>query len=68
MAFIDSGKSFDKKKHYLKMKKLMENMDIVQYPLRIPTPLHQEVKIKLAQEKKSMRELLLGMLLNYIEK
>ena len=67
MAFIESGKSFDKDKHYKKMKKMMENMDIVQYPLRIPTPLHKEVKIKLAKDRITFRELLLCMLLNYID-
>jgi|GEM_PF-2733920 hypothetical protein len=67
MAFIESGKTFDKEKHYKKMKKLMENMDVVQYPLRIPTFLHNEVKIKLAKKRRTMRELLLTMLLNYIE-
>lgn len=68
MAFIESGKSFDKEKHYKKMKKMMENMDNVQYTLRIPSYLHKDVKIKLAKEEITLRELLLGMLLNYISK
>lgn len=67
MAFIESGKGFDKEKHYQKMKKMMENMDTVQYPLRIPRNLHKEVKIKIAQEGKNLRELLIDMLLKYIE-
>lgn len=68
MAFIESGQSLDKEKHRKKMKKLMENMDIVQYPLRIPTHIHKKVRIKLATEGKNLRELLLDMLLKYIEK
>jgi len=68
MAFIKSGKVFDKRKHYGKMKQMMENMDIVQYPLRIPTPLHHQVRMKLAQDKMNLRQLLICMLLNYVEK
>lgn len=68
MAFIESGKSFDKEKHRKKMRKMMENMDVVQYTLRLPTYLHKKVKIKLAEEDKNLRELLIDMLLIYIEK
>lgn len=68
MAFIESGQSLDKEKHRKKMQRIMQNMNIVQYPLRIPAILHKKVKVKLASEGKSLREVLLDMLLNYIDK
>ena len=68
MAFIDSGKNFDKKENQEKLTKRMDNMDISQYPLRIPTPLYQQVKIKLAKENKKLRTILIEMLEEYIKK
>lgn len=68
MAFIESGKTFDKDKNYEEMKKRMDNMDYKQYPLRIPTNLHKKLKVKLAKEGKSLKSLLLDMLEEYIKK
>lgn len=67
MAFIDSGKSFDKEGHHDKMKTRMENMDTKQYPLRIPSDLYKKVKVKLVKEDKNLREVLLAMLEKYLE-
>ena len=68
MAFIDSGKTFDKEENYGLMKKRMENMDTRQYPLRIPSNLYKEVKIKMAQDGTQLRTVLLGFLQEYIKK
>ncbi len=68
MAFIESGKTFDKEKHHEKMKERMDNMDFSQYPLRIPSPLYKKVKLKLVHEGKSLKSVLLGMLEEYIKK
>lgn len=67
MAFIESGRTFDKEKHHQKMKKLMENMDITRCTVRIPTHIHHKLKIKLAKKRLNMKEALLSMILNYIE-
>lgn len=67
MAFIESGKTFDKEENYEKLKTRMENMDIKQYPLRIPAALYKKVRIKLMQEDKNLRELILDMLNQYIK-
>ncbi len=67
MAFIESGKTFDKEENYEKLKTRMENMDIKQYPLRIPAALYKKVRIKLMQEDKKLRELILDMLNQYIK-
>lgn len=67
MAMIESGKSFDKEENHTKMKKRMENMDCAQYPLRIPSALYKNVKLKLIQENKNLREVLLEMLEEYIK-
>lgn len=68
MAFIESGKTFDKEENYEQMKKRMDNMDYKQYPLRIPANLHKKLKVKLAKEGLSLKALLLGMLEEYIKK
>jgi len=68
MAFIDSGKHFDKEENYEKMKKRMENIDIVQYSLRIPSCLHQQIRMKLAKENKKLRGILIEMLEDYVKK
>lgn len=68
MAFIESGKGYDKEENYEKMKKRMNNMDVVQYPLRIPKPLHKELMVKLAKEGKKLRSVLLEMIDEYLKK
>lgn len=67
MAFIDSGKTFDKDDHHDKMKTRMENMDLSPYLFRIPTPLYKKVKLKLVKEEKKLREVLVDMLEEYIK-
>lgn len=67
MAFISSGKEFDREKHQKKMKAYMGNIDIVQYSLRVPSDLHHKVKVKAAKTRTSFREVLISMLLKYIE-
>jgi predicted HicB family RNase H-like nuclease len=66
MAFIESGKTFDKDENYEKMKTRMGNMDYKQYPLRIPVNLHKKLKVKLAKEGKSLKSILLEMLEEYL--
>lgn len=66
MAFIDSGKTFDKEENYTKMTKRMSNMDYKQYPLRIPANLHKKLKVKLAKEGKSLKSILIEMLEEYL--
>lgn len=67
MAFIDSGKSFDKQENHEKMRSRMENMTNVQYTLRIPKALHTKVKVKLAKEGKPLRSLLIEILEEYVK-
>jgi hypothetical protein len=66
MAFIDSGKTFDKEENYQKMKTRMDNLDSVQYPLRIPKALYKKIKIKLATDNKTFRSVLIKMLEEYV--
>ena len=68
MAFIDSGKTFDKDLHHDKMKERADNMDVTPYLFRIPATLHKKVKIKLAKEEKNLREILVDALKAYITK
>lgn len=68
MALIPSGKEFDKEANHEKMKKRMENMDTVSYPLRIPKELYKKVKMKLVMEDKKLRSVLLEMLEQYVKK
>lgn len=68
MALIDSGKSFDKEIDYKKMNKKLSDMDTVQYPLRIPSSLYKQVRIKLASDGVKLRTVLLQMLEEYIKK
>jgi predicted DNA binding CopG/RHH family protein len=67
MALIESGKSFDKEENYTKMKKRMENMDSVQYPLRVPAHLYKKVKIRLAKDELKLRTILIKFLEDYIK-
>lgn len=68
MAFIESGKSFNKKENRAKLKKRMENLDTVQYPLRIPKNLYKKIKIKAAQEEVTVRSVFLDMIEEYLNK
>lgn len=67
MAFIDSGKTFDKDKHHDEMKERMVNLDTSSYLFRIPAPLYKKVKMKLVKEDKKLREILVDMLEQYIK-
>jgi capsule polysaccharide modification protein KpsS len=68
MALIESGKEFHKENNHQKLKKRMENMEVTQYTLRIPVNLYKQVKIKLANDSKKLRGVLLEMLEEYIKK
>ncbi len=67
MALIESGKSFDKEENYTKMKKRMENMSTIQYPLRVPAHLYKKVKIRLAKDELKLRTILLKFLEEYVK-
>lgn len=67
MAFIESGKTFNKDTHHAKMKDRMENLDVSPYLFRIPAPLYKKVKMKLVKEDKKLREVLVDMLEHYIK-
>jgi predicted HicB family RNase H-like nuclease len=68
MARIDSGREFDKDEHHEKMKERMENMDVKQYALRMPTNLYKKVRAKLLKEDKSLKSLIIEILEDYIKK
>lgn len=68
MAFIDSGKTFDKEEHHEKMKERSSNLDVKPYLLRIPSSLYKKVKMKLVKDEKNMRDILVEALNKYIEK
>lgn len=68
MAFIESGKAFDKEKHYKKMKTMMENMDRTKCTIRIPTHIFKKFKRKLLENSKTANDFLNDMILKYIEK
>ena len=68
MAKIESGVEFDKDKNHEKLTKRMSNMDTVQYPLRIPSGLYKQIKIKLANDNMKLRTVLIDMLEQYIKK
>lgn len=68
MARIESGKEFHKEENHEKLKKRMENLDVTQYTLRIPVNLYKQVKIKMANEGKKLRGILLEMLEEYVKK
>lgn len=66
MALIDFNKS-EKDKEHKKIKTFMENRDVVKYSFRIPVHLHAKIRQKLITERKSLRTLLLEMVLKYIK-
>lgn len=68
MAYINSGKAFDKEEHHEKMKDRAVNLDVKPYLLRIPASLYKKVKMKLVKDEMNMRDLLVDALNNYISK
>lgn len=67
MAFIESGKAFDKEENHRKMKKKMEGMDSSTYLLKLPAPLYKKVKMKLVKDNKKLKPVLIEMLEQYIK-
>ncbi len=67
MAKIDSGVDSVQEKNNSKMSGMLQNKETKQYPLRIPAPLYKKVRIKLMQQDKNLRELILDMLNQYIK-
>jgi hypothetical protein len=67
MARIESGLEGKQEELTNKMATMVENKETKQYPLRIPAPLYKKVRIKLMQEDKNLRELILDMLNQYIK-
>lgn len=68
MAFIDSGKNFDKELHHEKMKERSDNMDVKPYLFRIPASLYKKVKMQLVKDEKNMKDVLVDALNLYIKK
>lgn len=68
MAFIDSGQTFDKKKHRDKMKKTMENMEITKVTARVPTHIFRKFRKKLLENRTSANAFINLMILNLIRK
>lgn len=68
MAFVESGKKFDKEDHNQKMKALLSNKDISQYTFRIPSDMYKQVKIQLAKDGKKLRSVLLESLHQYLKR
>lgn len=66
MAFIESGKTFDKKESHEKLKKVMSNKDVKPYLLNIPADLFKQVKIRLIYDEKKLRTILIEYLNKYI--
>ena len=67
MAFIESGKTFNKEEHQGKMKKRMEHLDVKPYLLNIPSPLYKKVKRKLIEDEKNLRAVIIEYLYKYID-
>jgi hypothetical protein len=68
MALILSPNKEDKDKQYKKLKKQMENMDIVRYTIRIPTHIHTKFKTRLSAQRKTMKDFIMEMILKYLDK
>lgn len=66
MALLISDAQNAKQKQIEKSKKQLENMEISQYTLRIPTHLYKKVRIKLAKEDLKLRPLLVKLLEEYV--
>jgi hypothetical protein len=66
MAYINSGKAFDKEKNHDSLTKSMTEKDVKPYLLNIPSDLLKKVKRKLVEDEKSMRDILIEYLYKYI--
>ena len=67
MALIATPNKGNKEKEYKKLKKQMENMDVVRYTVRIPTHIHTKFKTKLSAERRTMKDFLMEMILKYLD-
>lgn len=66
MTIIDGGHKIDKEKVRKKLKRQMENMDVVNYPLRIPRNLHKKVMLKSLMTGTTLRKVLINYLKEWV--
>jgi predicted DNA binding CopG/RHH family protein len=67
MAFIESGKGFNKEDHQKKMKRYMGNKDRTKFTIRIPNGSLKKLKKKLLEDDLNVNQFLNDMILKYIE-
>lgn len=64
MALIKSGKEFDKDENHVKLAKLAAVNQ--QYTLRIPEHLYKQVKRKMVEDERTLRDILIVALNKYL--
>jgi hypothetical protein len=62
------GDNFEKENERKKLKKMMENKNSKKYTITIPENIHMRFKEKILYKRKTMKSVILSMILNYIEK
>lgn len=62
------GNNFEKENERKKLKKMMENKNSKKYTITIPENIHMRFKEKILHKRKTMKSVILSMILNYIEK
>lgn len=65
---IKSSRTPEQEQRIDKIKKQMSNWDTVKYTINIPVKIHQKFKQKTVSQRKDMKEVLMDMILNYLEK
>jgi hypothetical protein len=69
MALINQEEAkIEREKREQRLKRRSRNMDFVQYPLRIPSHMHQKLKAILALKKRSLRYILLSAIESFLDK
>lgn len=68
MARLKSPYDDEAERQRERLKKRMQNSDTVKYTMNIPTKLHIAVKRKAIMERTTIKDVIMGYLLNYIEK
>lgn len=66
IATTSSQIKAEKESRYQKMKKLAQNKDVVQYPLRIPAHIHTKLKTKLSSQRKNLRQFMMEKINEYL--
>ena len=67
MALIVTTTKYDKDKEREKLQRRIDNTNLINYSIRIPKHIHLKLKQKLAAEDKVLKDIVMKVIMDYIE-